>query len=155
MQGVYVLQNVRLLVGNEHHVQLVERLVDEANVVLLDCRVLRPRVRRLGERCQQRLDARPLDVVESPCKDGLAATGADGRSEHNLISSSYVSSARLFCFRPAATEPPGKGRETGEEHYHLDCCRRGKKNYFIWAGQGLQSRKLRSQLLSQCCKEVV
>ena len=44
MERVDVLEDVGLAVGNEDHVQLVERLVDEANVVLLDSGVLRSAV---------------------------------------------------------------------------------------------------------------
>lgn len=36
MEGVDVLQDVRLAVGDEDHVQFVQGLVDEADIVLLD-----------------------------------------------------------------------------------------------------------------------
>jgi len=41
MQGVDILKNVGLAVGNEDHVQLVEGLIDESDVVLLNSRMLR------------------------------------------------------------------------------------------------------------------
>jgi hypothetical protein len=84
VQRVDVLEDVGLLVGDEHHVQLVQRLVDETDIVLLDGRVLGARVRRFREGCQEGFDARSLDVVECPREDGLAAAGADGRSKNNL-----------------------------------------------------------------------
>lgn len=84
VQGVDVLEDVGLLVGDEHHIQLVQRLVDEADIVLLDRRVLCARIRCLREGRQEGFDARPLDVVEGAGKDGLAATRADGRCEDNL-----------------------------------------------------------------------
>lgn len=85
VQRVNVLEDVGLLVGDEHHVQLVQRLVDKSDIVLLDGRVLGAGVGRLGEGCQEGFDTRPLDVVESPREDGLAAAGADGRSKDNLF----------------------------------------------------------------------
>jgi hypothetical protein len=84
VEGVDVLEDVGLLVGDEHHVQLVQGLVDESDIVLLDRCVLCARVCRLGEGCQEGFDARPLDVVECAGEDGLAATRANGRSEDNL-----------------------------------------------------------------------
>ena len=42
MQAVDVLEDVRLAVRNEHDVQLVERLVHEAHVILLNNRMLGP-----------------------------------------------------------------------------------------------------------------
>ena len=90
VQRVDVLEDVGLLVGDEHHVQLVQRLVDEADVVLLDRRVLRARVRRLREGCQKGFETRPLDVVEGPREDGLAPASADGRSENNLFMDGFL-----------------------------------------------------------------
>lgn len=84
VQRVDVLEDVGLLVGDEHHVQLVQRLVDEADIVLLNGGVLCAGIGGLGERCEEGFDARPLDVVECAGEDGLAAAGADGRSEDNL-----------------------------------------------------------------------
>lgn len=84
VQRVNVLEDVGLLVGDEHHVQLVQGLVDEADIVLLDRRVLGARVGGLGKRGEEGFDAGALDVVESPGNDGLAAAGADGRSEDDL-----------------------------------------------------------------------
>lgn len=84
MQGVDVLENVGLLVGDEHHVELVERLVDEADIVLFDRCVLGARVGGFGESGQEGLDSRPLDIVESSGENGLAAACADGRCEYHL-----------------------------------------------------------------------
>lgn len=85
VQRIDVLQNVGLLVGDKHHVQLIQRLVNESDIVLLNGRMLCARIRRLGEGCQEGFDARPLDVVECPREHGLAATGADGRSKDDLV----------------------------------------------------------------------
>jgi hypothetical protein len=84
VERVDVLEDVGLLVGDEHHVELVERLVDESDVVLLDRGVLSARVGRLGKSSEEGLDARPLHIVERSGKDGLAAARADGRRKHNL-----------------------------------------------------------------------
>ena len=51
MERVDVLQNVGLAVGDEDHVQLVQGLVDKADVVLLDRGMLRARVGQFRERC--------------------------------------------------------------------------------------------------------
>lgn len=91
VQRVNVLEDVGLLVGDEHHVQLVQGLVDEADIVLLDRRVLGARVGGLGKRGKEGFDAGALDVVESPGNDGLAAAGADGRSEDDLERGGSVS----------------------------------------------------------------
>lgn len=50
VKGVDVLEDVRLAVGDQDHVQLVQWLVDEADVVLLDSRMLRAGVRKFRER---------------------------------------------------------------------------------------------------------
>lgn len=55
VQRVDVLEDVGLAVGDEYHVELVERLVDESNIVLLDGGVLRAAVRQLGERREEGL----------------------------------------------------------------------------------------------------
>lgn len=44
VERVDILQDVRLAVGDEHHVELVERLVDESDIILLDCCMLRAAV---------------------------------------------------------------------------------------------------------------
>lgn len=51
------MENVGLAVGDEHHVQLVQWLVDESHVVLLDDGVLGAAVCQLGKRRKQGLDA--------------------------------------------------------------------------------------------------
>jgi hypothetical protein len=91
VEGVDVLEDVGLLVGDKHHVQLVQRLVNEADIVLLDGGMLGTGAGSLGERCEQSLDARPLDVVECPRKDGLAATRANGGGQDNLVDEAGVS----------------------------------------------------------------
>ena len=50
VQGVDVLQNIGLTVGDKNHVELVKWLIDIANVVLLHGSVLLARIRELWER---------------------------------------------------------------------------------------------------------
>ena len=105
VQRVDVLKDVGLLVGNKHHVQLVQRLVDKADVVLLDRRMLRARVCRLREGCQEGFETRPLDVVEGPREDGLAPASADGRSENNLFTDGFLVSISTSAVDEYAWEP--------------------------------------------------
>ena len=84
VKRVDVLENVGLLVGDEHHVELVQGLVDKSDIVLLDSGVLRSGVCSLGEGGEEGLNARALHIVERSGKDGLAAARADGRREDNL-----------------------------------------------------------------------
>lgn len=64
VEGVDVLKNVGLLVGDEDHVQLIQGLVDESDIVLLDDGVLGARVGGLGERGEEGFDTGALDIVE-------------------------------------------------------------------------------------------
>lgn len=84
MQGINVLKNVGLEVGDQDHVELVQRLVDEADVVLLNGGVLRAAVGQLRERRQEGLDAGPGHLAKQPREHGFAAPSADGGSEDNL-----------------------------------------------------------------------
>lgn len=83
VEGVDVLQNVGLAVGDEDHIQLIQWLVDKADIVLLDCSVLGAAIRKLGEGKEQCLQSRASHLVKGPGQDGLAPSGADGSSEHN------------------------------------------------------------------------
>jgi len=78
------LENVGLAVGDQNHVELVQRLVYEADVVLLHGSMLGAAVGQFRERCQQCLYPGPWHLAELPREDGLAAPGADGGSEDNL-----------------------------------------------------------------------
>lgn len=51
MERVDVLQDVGLAVRDEDHIQLVQGLVDEADIVLLNGGMLCARVGQFGERC--------------------------------------------------------------------------------------------------------
>lgn len=128
VQRVNVLEDVGLLVGDEHHVQLVQGLVDEADIVLLDRRVLGARVGGLGERGEEGFDAGALDVVESSGDDGLAAAGADGRSEDDL-----EGGVLSVAGRGREAERPGNGprREGGTDH--LDGC---SGRVWVFGGSG-------------------
>lgn len=80
------MQNVGLSVGDEHHVELVERLVDESNIVLLDDCVLSAAVCQLGERRKESLDTRSGHLSKLSREDSFPASGADGGCENNLAS---------------------------------------------------------------------
>lgn len=49
VEGIDVLQDIALSVGDEDHVKLIEGLINEANVVLLDGGMLGPRIGELRE----------------------------------------------------------------------------------------------------------
>jgi hypothetical protein len=57
VEGVDVLKNVGLAVRDEDHVQLVQWLVDKADIVLLDRGVLGTAVCQFGERKEERLQS--------------------------------------------------------------------------------------------------
>lgn len=84
MQRVDVLEDVGLAVGDEHHVQLIQRLVDKADIVLFDGRVLRATVCKLGKGGKEGFDARPGHLAELSRKDSFAPTGADRCCEDDL-----------------------------------------------------------------------
>lgn len=84
VKGVDVLEDVGLAVGNEDYVQFVERLVDEANVVLFDCGVLSATIRELWEGGQEGFDTGPRHLAELSRENSFAPAGADGRCEDNL-----------------------------------------------------------------------
>lgn len=84
MQGVDVLENVGLTVGDEHHVELVEGLVNETDVVLLDGRMLSTAVGMLGERGKERFYARSWHLTELPREDSFPSTGANRSRENDL-----------------------------------------------------------------------
>jgi hypothetical protein len=64
VKGIDVLQNVGLLVGDEDHVELIQGLVHEANIVLLDCGMLGAAVSELGKGEQQGLESRSSHLME-------------------------------------------------------------------------------------------
>lgn len=78
------MEDVGLAVGDEDHVELIEGLVDESDVVLLDRRMLGPAVRELREGGEKGLDARPGHLAELSRKDSFAPAGADRCCEDNL-----------------------------------------------------------------------
>lgn len=84
MQGVDVLEDVGLAVCDEDHVELIERLVDESDVILLDSRMLGAAVCKLGEGGEKGFDARPGHLTELSRKDSFAPAGADRSCEDNL-----------------------------------------------------------------------
>lgn len=84
MEGIDVLEDVGLAVGDEDHVQLVQRLVDEANVVLLDSGVLRSAVGQLGKRGEESLNSRSRHLPKLSGEDSFPATGAYRSREDDL-----------------------------------------------------------------------
>lgn len=84
VQGVDVLQDVGLPIGDEHHIELVEGLVDESDIVLLDSRVLRAAVGELGEGCQERFYSRPRHLTKLPREDSFPSPGANRSCKDHL-----------------------------------------------------------------------
>ena len=84
VQRVDVLENVGLTVRDQNHVKLVERLVNEADIVLFDGSVLSARVGELGERGEKSFNSRSLHLTELARQDGLAAACADGCCQNHL-----------------------------------------------------------------------
>lgn len=84
MEGVNVLEDVALSVGYEDHVKLVEGLVNEANVVLFNGRMLSTRVSKFRERGQESFDSRSGHFPELPREDSFPASGANRGCENNL-----------------------------------------------------------------------
>jgi hypothetical protein len=84
VERVDVLQNVGLAVRDENHVQLVERLVHESDIILLDGRVLSAAIGVLGERGEESFDARARHLPELPRKDSFPPAGTDRSREDNL-----------------------------------------------------------------------
>lgn len=77
VQRVDVLQDVGLAVGDKNHVKLVKGLVNEADIVLLDGRVLGAAVGQFRERGQQRLYPRSWHLAELSREDSFPAASAD------------------------------------------------------------------------------
>lgn len=84
VKGIDVLQDVALSVGDEDHVEFVEGLINEANIVLLDGGVLGARVGELGERGQESFDSGPGHFSELSGEDSFPPAGADGGRKNNL-----------------------------------------------------------------------
>lgn len=84
MKGVDVLEDVGLTVGDEHHVKLVEGLVDEADIVLLDGGVLGAAVGELGERGEEGFYARSWHLSELSREDSFPSAGANRSREDDL-----------------------------------------------------------------------
>lgn len=90
MQGVDVLEDIGLAVGNEDHVELVERLVYEADIVLFDGSVLGSTVGKLGEGGEESFDSRPGHLAELSREDSFAPAGANRCCEDNLEDSFWL-----------------------------------------------------------------
>lgn len=84
VERINVLEDVGLAVGDKHHVELVEGLVDESHIVLLNRGVLRAAVRELGEGCEERLYSGSWHVTELPREDSFTSTSANRSCEDDL-----------------------------------------------------------------------
>lgn len=84
VQGVDVLEDVGLAVGDEDHVELVEGLVYEADIVLLDGGVLGAAVGKLGERSQESLYPRSWHLPKLSGEDSFPSSGANRSREDDL-----------------------------------------------------------------------
>lgn len=80
VQGVNVLQDVGLLVGDEDHVEFVQWLVYESDIILLDSRMLGSAIRELGEGRKERLYSGSWHFSELSREDSFPSTGANRRS---------------------------------------------------------------------------
>lgn len=77
VQRVDILKDVGLAVGDEHHVEFVQWLVNKSHVILFDRGVLRAAVGELGEGREKRLYSRAWHLAELPREDSFPSTGAD------------------------------------------------------------------------------
>lgn len=84
VQGVDVLEDVGLAVGDENHVKLVKRLIYESHIVLLDGRVLGAAVSELGERSQECLYSRSWHLPKLSREDSFPSPGANRSCEDDL-----------------------------------------------------------------------
>lgn len=84
VERVNVLEDVGLLVGDEDHVELVQGLVDKADIVLLDGRVLGAALGELRERGEESFDSGSGHLSKLPGEDSFPASGADRGREDNL-----------------------------------------------------------------------
>lgn len=85
VQAINVLEDVGLAVGDQDDVQFIQWLVHEADVVLFDSGVLSSGIRKLGERGEQGLNARPSNFAELAREDRFTSASAYRRCEDNLV----------------------------------------------------------------------
>lgn len=84
VQGIDVLEDIGLTVGNEYHVKLVQRLIDEAHIVLFDGRVLGTAVGELREGREEGFNAGSWHLPELAGEDSFPAAGANRSCEDDL-----------------------------------------------------------------------
>lgn len=77
VEGVDILEDVGLLVGDEDHVELIKRLIDESNIILFNGRVLSTAVGELGERGEECFYSRSWHLSKLAGEDSFPPTGAD------------------------------------------------------------------------------
>lgn len=84
VQRVDVLQDVGLPVRDEDHVELVQGLIYESNIILFHGRMLSTGVCKLGKRREESFNSGPGHLTELSGKDSFSSPGADGGCEDNL-----------------------------------------------------------------------
>lgn len=72
-------------IGNENDIQLVQGLINEADIVLFNGGVLGTGVRELGKRREKGLNSGASDFSELTRQDSFAPAGAYGRGENDLF----------------------------------------------------------------------
>lgn len=83
-QCLQVLQYITVLGGDQHHVQLFQRLVDVADTLRLHKCVLFASVHQFGKSGQQTLHSRPCHLHKLPWHQGLTCLGADCCCQQHL-----------------------------------------------------------------------
>lgn len=83
-EGLQVLQDVAILGGDQHHIELLQRLVDIAHTLRLHKRVLLACVHQLGEGGQQALYTRPCHLHKLPWHQSFSSLGAHCCSQQHL-----------------------------------------------------------------------
>lgn len=77
VEGINVLEDVGLTVGDEDHVEFVERLVHKTDIILFDSRMLSSGVCKLRKGCKQSFNSRTLHLTKLSGKNGFTAPRAD------------------------------------------------------------------------------
>lgn len=84
VKRVNVLEDVGLAVGDEDHVKLIQGLVDKADIVLLDGRMLSAALGELRERGKEGFDTGSGHLSKLPGEDSFPSSGTDRGCEDHL-----------------------------------------------------------------------
>lgn len=115
MEAVDVLEDVRLTVGDQNNVQLVQWLVHEAHVVLLDDGMLGARIREFGERGQQGFNSRPSNFTKLARENSLASASTYRRRKNDLLCVGMGSVSVLTVWKHGTYHGDSAGNEEKEE----------------------------------------